>query len=103
MLKIEGLKLAPGQSESVLWKKAARVLRRPAVDSLRILRRSVDAREEVTLIYSVVVSVPDEEAVLRRRDPHVSWYEEHPYAPPRVAAPPRTPPVVVGAGPAGLF
>lgn len=47
MVKIEGLKLAPGQEEALLRGKAARLLRVPEGDvlSLQVLRRSVDARE----------------------------------------------------------
>lgn len=54
MVKIEGLKLAPGQEEALLRGKAARLLRVPEGDilSLQVLRRSVDAREELRLVYS---------------------------------------------------
>ena len=48
--------------------EAARLLRVREKDllSLRVLRRSVDAREEVRLVYTVEVSVKDEASVLRR-------------------------------------
>ena len=57
MVKIEGLKLAPGQEEALLRGKAARLLRVPEGDilSLQVLRRSVDAREELRLVYTAAV------------------------------------------------
>ncbi|WP_318646858.1 NAD(P)/FAD-dependent oxidoreductase [Oscillibacter hominis] len=102
LLKLEGLKLAPGQPESALWKKAARELHVPAVESLRVLRRSIDARDGLFFVYSVAVTVQDEEAVLRRH-PRLSRYEEPLYLPPAPLDRAVEPPVVVGAGPAGLF
>ena len=46
MLKIENIKLPPGADANQLTAEAARILRCPAKElhSLRILRRSVDAR-----------------------------------------------------------
>ena len=48
--------------------EAARLLRMREKDilSLRLLRRSVDAREEVRLVYTVEVAVKEESAILRR-------------------------------------
>lgn len=68
MVKIEGLKLAPGQEEALLRGKAARLLRVPEGDvlSLQVLRRSVDAREELRLVYTAAVELRQEKAVLRR-------------------------------------
>ncbi len=59
MVKIEGLKLAPGQEEALLREKAARLLRVPEGDvlSLQVLRRSVDAREELRLVYTAAVEL----------------------------------------------
>ena len=36
MVKIEGLKLAPGQEEALLWGKAARLLRVPELSLIHI-------------------------------------------------------------------
>ena len=107
MLKIENIKLPPGADLEQLTREAARILRCPAKDlrSLQILRRSIDAREEVSLVYTVEVSAADEGALLRRcRSKKVS--RSQPKAAYRLPAPlpaPQVPPVVVGAGPAGLF
>ena len=107
LLKIENLKLAPGEDLSRLRAAAAKTLRLRDADvgALQILRRSIDAREDVHLVYTVAVRVPDETAVLRRcRGGKVSRCEPPaPYAMPARRAAPEIPPVVVGAGPAGLF
>ena len=107
MLKIDNIKTEPGADEAALRKKAAAALRVRAdeITALRVLRRSVDAREGVSFVWSVAVSLKNEAAALRRcRSKAVSRWEETPYSlPAALAAPPETRPVVVGAGPAGLF
>ena len=107
LLKIENLKLLPGDPLSRLTAEAAKTLRvrEPDIRSLQILRRSVDAREGVQLVYTVAAEVNGEAAVLRRcRSSKVSRYEPPaPYEAPALRPAPTLPPVVVGAGPAGLF
>ena len=51
MVRIEGLKLAPGQDEQLLRGKAARLLRVPEGDilSLQVLRRAIDAPKNLGL------------------------------------------------------
>lgn len=107
MLKIESIKLPPGAGMAELTAAAARLLRVREKDltDLRVLRRSVDAREDVALVYTVAAAVKDEGAVLRRcRSKKISRLEPpHIYTPPAPLPAPAVPPVVVGAGPAGLF
>ena len=106
MLKIEGLKLVLGESESLLRSRAAAALRvKPeAIRALRPLRRSIDAREGVTFIYTAAVSLDGEEKALRRaKSKNVSVYAPAYYELPPMVAPPAVRPVVIGAGPAGLF
>ena len=107
MLKLEQVKLEPGQPEELLAGKAAHMLRIPTEDilNLSVLRRAVDARQPLRLVYTLAVQVRGEKAVLRRcRDKSVTVYAPEYYTPPCPAAKdPDTPPVVVGAGPAGLF
>ena len=105
MLKIEGLKLAPGESEALLYERAAAALRVKApLHTLYILRRSIDARDGVTFIYTVSAALENEERVLRRaRNKSVSVYAPAFYELPPMIAPPAVRPVVIGAGPAGLF
>ncbi len=106
MLKLEHIKLPPGHRPEALEAEAARLLRIPPGDllSLEILRRSVDAREGAALVYAAAVSVRDEAAVLRRsRRGIVRWEPPAPYRLPAPLPPPEVPPIVVGAGPTGLF
>ena len=106
MVRIEGLKLAPGQDEQLLRGKAARLLRVPEGDilSLQVLRRAIDAREELHFVYTAAVTLRQEKAVLRRvRDKRVTPYTPEVYRLPGTLAAPETPPVVIGAGPGGLF
>ena len=106
MVRIEGLKLAPGQDEQLLRGKAARLLRVPEGDilSLQVLRRAIDAREELHFVYTAAVTLRQEKAALRRvRDRRVTPYAPEGYRLPETLAAPETPPVVIGAGPGGLF
>ena len=106
MVRIEGLKLAPGQDEQLLRGKAARLLRVPEGDilSLQVLRRAIDAREELHFVYTAAVILRQEKAALRRvRDRRVTPYAPEVYRMPEALAAPETPPVVIGAGPGGLF
>lgn len=100
MLKIEGLKLAPGESEALLYERAAAALRVKApLHTLHILRRSIDARDGVTFIYTVSAALENEERVLRRaRNKSVSVYAPAFYELPPMIAPPAVRPVVIGAG-----
>ena len=73
MIKLEGIRLAPGGGEAELRAKAARLLRlRPGdIRELQILRRSVDAREAAAVMYTVRVTVDNEAAVLQIGRAHV--------------------------------
>ena len=107
MLKIENIKLAPGGGMAALTAETARILkvREKDLQSVRLLRRSVDAREDVKLVYTVEVAVKDEASVLKRcHSKKVSRPERTMgYLLPGPLPAPAVPPVVVGAGPAGLF
>ena len=107
MIKLEGLRLPPGSGEADLRAQAARLLRLTPSDirDLQILRRSIDAREGVAVIYTVCATVDSESAILRRcRNRKVGRLETGPaYRLPEPLPPPEAAPVVVGAGPAGLF
>ena len=108
MLKIESIKLSPGADAAALTAEAVRLLRVREKDllSLKVLRRSIDARKGgVSVVYTVEAAVKDEAAVLKRcRDKKVTRLERKPgYLLPAPLPAPDIPPVVVGAGPAGLF
>lgn len=114
MLKLEQVKRRPEEPEDCLREKAASLLRIPPKEilSLTVLRRAVDARPPICLVYTLAVEVKNEGAVLRRS----RCRQASPYLPQRYTftgtesapnwhqtAPNVLPPVVVGAGPAGLF
>ena len=85
MLRIDQIRLLPGDSEALLPGKCARILRLPAEDivSCAVLRRAIDAREGLTLVYTAAVEVKREDTVLRRcRDRRVSRYAPETYAQP---------------------
>ena len=106
MLQIEGIKLELDEDESLLRQKAAAALRVPAGEilELKIFRKAVDAREGVRFVYTLRSVVKDEARVLRRcRNKAVAAAAETPYQLPPPVSPPELPPVVVGAGPGGLF
>lgn len=106
MLRIDQLRLLPDESEDVLLHKCARLLRvePSALTGLTVLRRAIDARESLTFVYTVAVSAPQEATLLRRcRDKRVTAYTPEQYALPAPVVPPEVRPIVVGAGPAGLF
>ena len=68
MLQIERITLSLEEGEECLREKAAAVLRLPPqeIQAVTILRRAIDAREEVRLVYTLRVKVKNEEKVLRR-------------------------------------
>ena len=106
MLQIERVVLSLEESEDCLPEKAAAILRLPPreIQSLTILRRAIDAREGVCLVYTLRVKVKNEEKILRRcRGRQVSRAEKEHYRLPPPVQPPAVPLVVVGAGPGGLF
>ena len=106
MLQIERVKLELDEEESLLGRKAAAILRLPQEElrELRVLRKAVDAREGVRFVYTLQVQVKNENAVLRRcRNRNVFPADTARYQLPPAVPPPEVPPVVVGAGPGGLF
>jgi len=106
MLRLDQIKLNPDQDEKTLGARAAKLLRLPEGELLswRVLRRAVDAREDPVLVYTLAVAVREEERVLRRcHDRRVSVYEPEIYTLPAPVSAPEVRPIVVGAGPAGLF
>ena len=106
MLRIDNLTLPIGSDEEALRAACARALRVNAaeISSVQLLRRSIDARDGVKLVCSAAVEVKNETAVLKRcRNKNVQPYAPKRYAPPAPISAPAVSPVVVGAGPAGLF
>ncbi len=109
MIQISELKLPATHKEGELRSAAARVLAvdETEIDSISVLKQSVDARKKPALfyVYTVAVSVREEETLLSRsKGKQITRYTPpEPYC--IAASPARSAlrPVVGGAGPAGLF
>lgn len=103
MLRVDGLTLLPGQVTAALRQKAARILGvKPGdIEEMRILRRSIDARRDVKYVYSVAVSL--RRGMKPKQGAGAVWKPETYALPSPVAPSDGTRPVVVGAGPGGLF
>ena len=109
MIRIREIALPPEHSVHQLAYEAARLLKisNSKVRSLRIIRRSVDARKkpDVKIVYTVDVAVDGSENKIlkqcgckRAAIAPVSYYKV-----PKTSAIPALRPVVVGFGPAGMF
>ena len=113
MLKLTQLKIECGRGQAALDHKIRRLLRLGAGDRLRmeILRHSVDARKKPLLydIYTVAVTLPreTERRILAKKTANVAAYERTVYRFPYALSDQKSAsadrPVVIGAGPAGLF
>ena len=107
MILVRGIKLYPGEAQTVLKLRAAKKLRlEPArIVSLRLTKKSLDARkkEDIHYVCSLALALDrDEERVIAKaRGGDVSKYVEPVYDIPQVRA--ETPPLIVGFGPAGMF
>jgi uncharacterized protein len=110
MLRLTEIKLPLDHGPDALKSAVLKKLRVPAraLRSLAVFKRGHDARKKsaIVFVYAVDVAVDDEAAVLARfaRDPHVQpapdlEYRFVTHAPAKLA----TRPVVIGAGPCGLF
>ena len=106
MIRVNDLRLRPGEKESKLKALAAKQLRTEpnGITELKILKKSLDARkkQDVHWLYTVAVRVPSvPEETLLRRCPKAERYAPYRYVIPAAASERR--PVVVGFGPAGMF
>ena len=107
MLRLDNLSLPLDYALEDLTILAARKLKiqEKAIQAVTLVKQSVDARDkaDVHFVVSVDVKVKDEDALLRRLRPGVASKTK----PVAALALPKPgfarPPVVVGAGPAGLF
>lgn len=114
MIRISQLNLPVGAENTVLLKKAAKLLRvrEDEIGKLHIVKRSIDARKKPTIFYSYVIdvelkgkAVERENAIVKKcRDSHISLAEEVSYKFPSSGEETMSHrPVIVGMGPAGLF
>ena len=112
MILINQLSLPVDHGKETLKKKAARILKVPeaSIVRLHLVRRSIDARKKGQLLYSYIVDVEldskkkEEQAVFKAKNPNVRMERTEKYKCPSPGLTPiPTRPVIVGAGPAGLF
>ncbi len=106
-LRVSSVPLGLEESEAALPAKLAERLgvAPEAIGRWRILRKSIDARrhDEIHFVYSAEVELPGDEAPTLGRgvEPFEAEHFDWPEAPGHEPLPRR--PVIVGAGPAGLF
>lgn len=108
MIRIQQLKLRPGQNEEELIVKAAKLLRvdKKDIKALHIVKRSLDARKKPELFYSyaVDVEVEKEEKVFSGcAGKQITRQQARPYVFPDTGKIPPKRPIIIGMGPAGLF
>lgn len=108
MIRVSNIPLPPeGDMEQLKKRAAAELGLRPGrLGGMELLRQSIDARKknDVHYVYTVGVSLPDEEAVLRAAPgKHLDRIAPAEYVLPRPRRVSPLPPVVAGMGPAGLF
>lgn len=112
MIRINQLTLPTDHKPEAIKKKAARLLSvpEPEIRQVTVIRRSVDARKKENLLYSYIVDVELKSAgkeggvVKKARNMNVQIKTDRPYRyPAHGTGVLKQRPVVVGAGPAGLF
>ena len=108
MIRINQLKLQIPHTEEALEKKIQKTLHLKKGDSFtyRIHRQSLDARRkpELFYVYTVDVTVSNENAVLKHCKGNIQKVEEKHYQIPSHGTEIlNARPVVIGSGPAGLF
>lgn len=111
MIRLENIKTALDTPQEELWKIAAHRLRlrENQITKLEIRRKSLDARQKRNLnfVYTVEIELADRQLahkILRQKIPGVAPAEQG--RPVRLARGTKKlsyPPVIIGAGPAGLF
>ena len=103
MIQLSGVTLRPGEAETLLARRAEKALGCP-VTQLRILRKSLDARKknDVRWVYTLACACANENAALKRCA-KASRCEPQAYEFPAADKTFAHRPVVIGAGPGGLF
>lgn len=109
MIQVSQLKLPVGHTEDELLERIRKKLKlRPEQEfSYRILRQSIDGRKkpELFYVYTIGITIQKEQSVCRKvNHPSVICTKEAAYSyPVQGEKPLQNPPIVIGAGPAGLF
>lgn len=108
MIKIQQLKMQPGYTGEDIVKKLSKRLHIPPEDirELTVLRESIDARRKPEVFYTLTVAFAcdKEQALLKKYAALLSCYEPKEVVFPAVSLREEADrPVIIGAGPAGLF
>lgn len=109
MIQITQLKLPYHHSAADLEQKIRKICKLSGNQKFtyRIVKKSIDARKkpELYLVYSVHVSCENEESIVKKaKNPSVGIAKQKCYQIPKAGEQALTnPPLVIGAGPAGLF
>ena len=109
MIRVSQLKLPVEHSEEQFYQKIEKSLKikRDQIKKLQIVKKSIDARKkpEVSIVYSVDVWVDNEEKILKHSgNKNAVCVKEKKYKVPEHGTECMNHrPVVIGAGPAGLF
>jgi len=111
MIKIDQLKLSIDANEKDIRFALSKKLKinEKAIIDFKILKKSIDARKkpEVYFVYSIAVTLSsaDESLILKRfkGNNSINKYEPKVYVCPKIYKPSEDRPIIIGAGPAGLF
>lgn len=109
MIRITQMKLPITHGEDEIRKKTAKLLRIPGeeIEEVTIVRQSLDARhkKELLFVYTIDAKVKNEAAILKKvHSNNVMLTKKTKYVFPEPGSEPLDhPPVIIGAGPAGLF
>ena len=109
MIRLRDIPMMPEHNAHQLLFEAAKMLRvsNSKIRSLRIVRRSVDARKkpDIRYIYTIDVAVEGNENKILRQSgcKRASIAPVSYYKPPKAMSEPEKRPVVIGFGPAGMF
>jgi len=108
MIRIQEVKLRLGHTSQDLIKAISTVLGigQKEILNFQVLRQSVDARKKKSLHYVYIIdveTVAEEKVVRRLNSPRVTRIEKETYGFPVVSGSLPSRPVIIGAGPAGLF
>ncbi len=109
MIKISQLKLPVGHTDSDIRQRVVKLLKLNAKQefSYQVEKRSLDARKkpELFYVYTILVTIAKEDLIVKRiNKPSISLVKKEQYHFPNCGEEKlQTVPVVIGAGPAGLF
>ena len=106
MILLRNVKLYPDESEELLADKAAKLLhlRKSEIKSLRINKKSLDARKknDIHYRYALALETDNEKRLLQKfGGKDLCAFSEPGFDIPRLSA--ETRPVIAGFGPAGMF